>query len=54
MHDPQYRLSVAWQNVGYNQPAQPGFYLGGGATAPPRSNIATKTFEAGGRSCNII
>jgi len=28
MHDPQYRLSVAWQNVGYNQPTQPGFYLG--------------------------
>ena len=30
MHDPQYRLSVAWQNVGYNQPTQPGFYLGEG------------------------
>jgi rhamnogalacturonan endolyase len=28
MHDPQYRLSVAWQNVGYNLPTQPGFYLG--------------------------
>jgi len=28
MHDPVYRLSVAWQNVGYNQPTQPGFYLG--------------------------
>jgi len=28
MHDRQYRLSVAWQNVGYNQPTQPGFYLG--------------------------
>ncbi len=28
MHDPQYRLSVTWQNVGYNQPTQPGFYLG--------------------------
>ncbi len=26
--DPQYRLSVAWQNVGYNQPTQTGFYLG--------------------------
>jgi rhamnogalacturonan endolyase len=30
MHDPQYRLSVAWQNVGYNQPPHPGFYLGEG------------------------
>lgn len=28
MHDPQYRLAVAWQNVGYNQPPHPGSYLG--------------------------
>ena len=28
MHDHVYRLSVAWQNVSYNQPAHPGFYLG--------------------------
>jgi rhamnogalacturonan endolyase len=28
MHDRQYRLSVAWQNVGYNQPTQVGFSLG--------------------------
>ncbi len=41
MHDPQYRLSVAWQNVGYNQPTQPGFYLGDGMKAPPRPNIRT-------------
>ena len=27
MHDPQYRLSVAWQNVGYNQPPHTSFYL---------------------------
>jgi rhamnogalacturonan endolyase len=30
MHDPVYRLSIAWQNVGYNQPAHPSFYLGVG------------------------
>ncbi len=30
VHDPRYRLSVAWHDVGYNQPAQPGFYLGEG------------------------
>jgi len=35
-HDPQYRLSVAWQNVGYNQPTQTGFYLGDGMSEPPR------------------
>jgi rhamnogalacturonan endolyase len=30
MHDPTYRLGVARQNVGYNQPPHPGFYLGEG------------------------
>jgi rhamnogalacturonan endolyase len=30
MHDPVYRLGVAWQNVAYNQPAHPGFFLGEG------------------------
>lgn len=38
MQDPVYRLSVAWQNVGYNQPSQPGFYLGHGMTVRPRAN----------------
>jgi rhamnogalacturonan endolyase len=28
MHDPQYRLSVAWQNVAYNQPPHTGYFLG--------------------------
>jgi rhamnogalacturonan endolyase len=28
MHDSQYRLSIAWQNVGYNQPPHPSFFLG--------------------------
>ena len=28
MHNPEYRLAAAWQNVGYNQPSEPGFYLG--------------------------
>ncbi|MEU4407958.1 rhamnogalacturonan lyase [Streptosporangium sp. NPDC023963] len=27
MHDPQYRVEVARQQTGYNQPAYPGFYL---------------------------
>ena len=30
MHDPQYRLAIAWQNVGYNQPPHPSFYIGEG------------------------
>ncbi|HWN96107.1 MAG TPA: rhamnogalacturonan lyase, partial [Methylomirabilota bacterium] len=41
MHDPQYRLSIAWQNVGYNQPPHPGFYLGDGMKKPARPNIVT-------------
>lgn len=28
MSDPQYRLSITWQNVVYNKPPHPGFYLG--------------------------
>jgi rhamnogalacturonan endolyase len=39
MHDPQYRLSVAWQNVGYNQPPHPGFFLSEGMSDPPKPNI---------------
>ncbi|MCF7975002.1 MAG: rhamnogalacturonan lyase [Phycisphaerae bacterium] len=39
MHDPQYRLAMAWQNVVYNKPPHPGFFLGHGMTTPPRLNI---------------
>ncbi|QGY48052.1 hypothetical protein GM418_05565 [Maribellus comscasis] len=37
MHDPQYRLSIAWQNVAYNQPPHTGFYLGTGMKYPQES-----------------
>ncbi|HPM12105.1 MAG TPA: hypothetical protein PK734_01295, partial [Bacteroidales bacterium] len=39
MHDPTYRVAVAWQNVGYNQPPHPGFYLGANMPAAPTPNI---------------
>ena len=39
MHDPQYRLSIAWQNVAYNQPPHTSFYLGEEMGAPPKPNI---------------
>lgn len=39
MHDPQYRLSIAWQNVGYNQPPHLGFFLGNGAAKAPVPDI---------------
>jgi autotransporter-associated beta strand protein len=35
MHDPQYRLAIAWQNNAYNQPPHPGFYLGDGMDSLP-------------------
>nr|WP_225854021.1 hypothetical protein [Micromonospora sp. AMSO31t] len=39
MHDPQYRVAVAWQNTAYNQPPHPGFQLGDGMSTPPAPNI---------------
>jgi rhamnogalacturonan endolyase len=39
MHDPQYRLGVAWQNTSYNQPPHPGFYLGAETKEFPKPNI---------------
>lgn len=42
MHDPQYRLSVAWQNVAYNQPPHTGFYIGEDMAPPPKPNIIVK------------
>jgi len=41
MHDPQYRLSIAWQNVAYNQPPHTSFYIGDGMKQPPRPAITT-------------
>ena len=39
MHDPQYRVAIAWQNSGYHQPPHPGFYLGTGMSAQAQPNI---------------
>ncbi|MCB1130602.1 MAG: rhamnogalacturonan lyase [Verrucomicrobiae bacterium] len=36
MHDPTYRMNVAVQGIGYNQPSYPGFYFAGGQ---PKSSI---------------
>ncbi|MFZ9837846.1 MAG: rhamnogalacturonan lyase [Opitutaceae bacterium] len=41
LHDPQYRLSIAWQNTAYNQPPHPSFFLDEGAPLPPRPRITT-------------
>ena len=39
MHNPQYRLSIAWQNVAYNQPPHVSYYLGQGMKLPPNPPI---------------
>jgi Rhamnogalacturonan I lyases beta-sheet domain len=39
MHDTQYREAIAWQNVGYNQPPNPSFYVGDGMSTPPIPDI---------------
>lgn len=35
MHDPVYRLGIAWQNTAYNQPPHLGFYIGDGFSGIP-------------------
>ncbi len=39
MHDPQYRLGIVWQNVVYNKPPHPSFFLGADMKKPPKLNI---------------
>ena len=39
MHDPQYRLAIATQNVGYNQPPHTGFFMGTGMKKAAQPNI---------------
>ncbi|WP_251551459.1 rhamnogalacturonan lyase [Neobacillus muris] len=39
MHDPVYRLGIAWQNVAYNQPPHTSYFLGHGMEKPPVPQI---------------
>lgn len=34
MHDRQYRLAIAWQNVGYNQPPHTSYFIGASMLVP--------------------
>lgn len=50
MHDPAYRVAIAWQNTAYNQPPHPGYYIGPGmypAPVPPTST-ADLVWRGGG------
>jgi hypothetical protein len=40
-HDSLYRQAMAWQNIGYNQPPNPSFFLGAGMAAPSAPLIYT-------------
>ena len=42
MHDPQYRVSIAWQNTAYNQPPHTSFHLGEGMKTPKPAAIVTR------------
>jgi hypothetical protein len=39
VHDPMYRVALAWQNTAYNQPPHPSFFIGNGMSTPPQPNI---------------
>lgn len=39
MHDPVYRLGIAWQNVAYNQPPTTSYYIGDDMGKSPKSTI---------------
>jgi rhamnogalacturonan endolyase len=41
MHNSQYRLSIVWQNVGYNQPPHTDYYLDESVSKVPAPNIHT-------------
>jgi rhamnogalacturonan endolyase len=49
MHDRTYRLAIAWQNVAYNQPPHPGFFIGEGMTPPPHPRITAPAAAGAGR-----
>ena len=51
MHDPVYRLGIAWQNVAYNQPPHLGFYIGDGVEDIPMPNIYTPVYTVGTGIC---
>jgi rhamnogalacturonan endolyase len=42
MHDPQYRMAIATQNVAYNQPPNTSFFLGTGMKQPGKTAIIIK------------
>jgi rhamnogalacturonan endolyase len=54
MQDPQYRLSIVWQNVAYNQPPHTSFYVGEGMSKPPLPDIRVLSRESGAGSRKAV
>jgi rhamnogalacturonan endolyase len=54
MHDPVYRLGIAWQNAAYNQPPHLGFYIGGGLTNLIMPEITTIKYNSNPTSVDDI
>ncbi len=54
MHDRQYRLSIAWQNVAYNQPPHTSFYIGASMEPPPVPDIVTSLDTLLGPAAPVI
>nr|WP_328824228.1 hypothetical protein [Metabacillus schmidteae] len=52
MHDSQYRVAIAWQNVGYNQPPHPSYFLGQDMEKPQFPAIHTGKVERVGVQVN--
>ncbi len=52
LHDPQYRVALAWQNSAYNQPPHLGYYLGTDMATPAKPNITI--IQGNTNSCNAI
>jgi len=53
MHDPVYRLGVAWQNTAYNQPPHLGFYIGDGLASVSMPAITTVKYNYTGTNVEI-
>jgi len=54
LHDPQYRVALAWQNVGYNQPPYPSFFVGQDMATPPMPNITTESIALPRLPGNVV
>ena len=54
MHDPMYRVAIAWQNTAYNQPPHPGFYIGPQMYPAPLTPTSTAQLAwRGGNGGNV-